>query len=156
MLKIFFQELCKLKLDWDDNLPNELLSKWTGLLSRFQGTVITVPRCYFSLSGKLMANILYGFCDASTAAYAAVDYLCVSSESAYFVACKTRVSPLIQQTIPRLELLSCLLLARLIHHILKALETVIDVQMGSDFCHSIVNRLLPLLSPTFNPEQCYF
>ena len=53
MLKVFFQELCKLKLDWDDQLLSELLSKWTALLSRFQGTVITLPRCYFHSSGKL-------------------------------------------------------------------------------------------------------
>ena len=47
MLKVFFQELCKSKLYWDDQLPSVLLSKWKELLSRIQGTVITLPSCYF-------------------------------------------------------------------------------------------------------------
>ena len=137
-LKIFFQEMCKLKLDWDDQLPNELLSKWTDIVSRFQGTVITLPRCYIPSLGTTPAYVLQGFCDASTAAYAAVVYLCVGSESAHFVASKTRVSPLTQQSIPRLELLSCLLLAKLTSSVLEALQTVLDVKVGSCFTDSKV------------------
>lgn len=56
-LKIFFQEMCKLKLDWDDQLPNELLSKWTDIVSRFQGTVITLPRCYIPSLGTTPAYV---------------------------------------------------------------------------------------------------
>jgi len=48
------------------------------------------------------------------------------------------MSPLTQQTIPRLELLSCLLLARLTSHMLEALQSVIDVKMGSCFTDSRV------------------
>ena len=138
MLKVFFQELCKIKLDWDDQLPSVLLSKWKALRSRFQGTVITLPRCYFHSKDKQYSNLLYGFCDASTAAYAAVVYLHTGVDSTCFVASKTRVAPLNQQTIPRLELLSCLLLAKLISHVLEALATVIDVQIGSCFTDSKV------------------
>ena len=137
-LKIFFQEMCKLKLDWDDQLPNELLSKWTDIVSRFQGIVITLPRCYIPSLGTTPAYVLQGFCDASTAAYAAVVYLCVGSESAHFIASKTRVSPLTQQSIPRLELLSCLLLAKLTSSVLEALQTVLDVKVGSCFTDSKV------------------
>jgi len=46
---------------------------------------------------------------------------------------RQRVSPLTQQAISRLELLSCLLLARLTSHVLEALQSVIDVKMGSCF-----------------------
>jgi len=98
MLKVFFQELCKVKLDWDDQLPSVLLSKWKELLSRFRGTVITLPRCYFDSEDKQDSYVLYGFCDASTAAYAAVVYLHTGVESTCFIASKTRVSPLNQQT----------------------------------------------------------
>ena len=130
--------MCKLKLEWDVQLPNELLSKWTDIVSRFQGTVITLPRCYLYPTSKTQAFVLHGFCDASVAAYAAVVYLCVDSESAHFVASKTRVSPLTQLSIPRLELLSCLLLAKLISSVLNALQTVIDVKVGSCFTDSKV------------------
>ena len=51
---------------------------------------------------------------------------------------KTRVSSLSQQTILRFELLSCLLIARLITHVLAALETVIEVRLGSCFTDSKV------------------
>ena len=122
MLKVFFQELCKIKLDWDDQLPSVLLGKWKDLLYRFQGTVITLPRCYFHSKDKQYSYLLYRFCDASTAAYAAVVYLRTGVDLTCFVASKTRVSPLNQQTIPRLELLSCLLLAKLISHVLGLLS----------------------------------
>ena len=137
-LKTFFQELCKSKLDWDDPLPSELLCKWKRVVAKFHGTVISMPRCYFHSSESSRKCVLYGFCDASTAAYAAVVYLCVGSDQAQFVASKTRVAPLSQQTIPRLELLSCLLLARLITNVLAALESVIEVRLGSCFTDSKV------------------
>ena len=60
--------------------------------------------------------VLYGFCDASKSAHAAVIYLYNVSGSVQSVASKTRATPLVQTTIPQLELLSCLLLAR---HTLK-------------------------------------
>ena len=65
-------------------------------------------------------------------------YLRTGIDSTFFVASKTRVSSLNQQTIPRLELLSCLLLAKLISHVLEALATVIDVRIGSCFTDSKV------------------
>ena len=103
---------------------------------RFHGTIISLPKCYFHSTDSSRACVLYGFCDASAAAYAAIVYLCVGTEQAHFIASKTRVSPLSQQTIPRLELLSCLLLARLVTHVLAALETVIEVKLGSCFTDS--------------------
>ena len=138
MLKVFFQELCKSKLDWDDPLPSELLCKWKCVVSRFHGTVISVSRCYFCSTDIIKSCVLYGFCDASTVAYAAVVYLHVGREQVHFVVSKTRVSPLNKQIIPWLELLSCLLLARLINHALAALETVIEVKLGLCFTDSKV------------------
>ena len=67
-----------------------------------------------------------GFCDASTHAYAAVVYLVIKTDfstSVQFVVSKTRVAP--QQTliIPRLELLSALLLSQLIVSVSESLQT---------------------------------
>ena len=67
-LKVFFQELCKLKLDWDEPLPSELLRKWKHVVARFHGTIISLPRCYFHSTDSSRACVLYGFCDASAAA----------------------------------------------------------------------------------------
>jgi len=136
-LKIFFQELCKVKVNWDEPLPSELLCKWQCLVSNFQGVVLTIPRCYFPLS-SIRDCLLYGFCDASQSAYAAVIYLYNGSDSVQFVASKTWVAPLVQATIPRLELLSCLLLARLMAHVEEALKPVVKVQLGLCFTDSKV------------------
>ncbi|GFR12555.1 uncharacterized protein TNCT_263951 [Trichonephila clavata] len=67
------------------------------------------------------SDILHGFCDASTKAYAAVVYL-KSKQEIHLVSAKTRVAPIKQLTTPRLELCGALLLAELISVIQKALR----------------------------------
>ena len=136
-LKIYFQELCKAKIEWDEPLTSELLCKWNRVVSNFQGVVITVPRCYFP-TGATEESVLYGFCDASKSAYAAVIYLCSVSGLVQFVVSKTRVAPLVQVTIPRLELLSCLLLAKLMAHVKMSLGKVVSVHLGTCFTDSKV------------------
>ena len=85
-LKIFFQELCRSRIDWDDPLPQELELKWKGVVSKFHGTVMSLPRYYFASTGKMQPCLLYGFCDASTVAYGAVVYLRNGTDSIQFVA----------------------------------------------------------------------
>jgi len=73
-------------------------------------------------------NKLQGFCDASVNAYAAVVYLKIETpDKTYlkFVTSKTRVAPLVEKIIPRHELLSALILARLISHVRTVLEEFI-------------------------------
>jgi len=103
---------------------------------KFQSKVMLVPRCYFASAGRSQLCTLYGFCDASTAAYTTVIYLSIGKDSVQFVAIKTRASPLHKQTIPCLELLSCLLLVKLITHVLSTLQIVIDVRCGQCFTDS--------------------
>jgi len=82
---------------------------------------------------------LQGFCDASSGAYAAVVYLRIESSAGSmvnFVASKTRVVPTSKQSIPRLELLSTLLLAKLINSITVALEPEVQLQEHSCFTNS--------------------
>ena len=114
--KILFQELCESRIDWDQPLSGKLLSKWSSLVADLQrGQFMSIPRCYFDgVDGEIVSYHLCGFCDASVNAYAAVVYLVVCTESGNlvkFVASKTRVAPLQRQIIPRLELLSTVLLA---------------------------------------------
>ena len=69
---------------------------------------------------------LIGFCDASKKAYAAVVYLQAKTQEGFhieFLSSKTRVNPLQPQTIPRLELLSALLVTRLLVSVKKGLES---------------------------------
>ena len=83
---------------------------------------ITVPRCVVT---KQVSYSLVGFCDASAKAYAAAIYLRTEEEThsgAHILTSKTRVAPSSNLTIPRLELLSALLLAKLVTAVKTALE----------------------------------
>ena len=70
---------------------------------------------------------LHGFCDASLQAYAVVVYLRFETPNGHFVAAKPCVAPIGGQTIPRLELLSALLLAKLILNVFSALKPEICI-----------------------------
>lgn len=114
--KVFMQELCKSKLNWDKSLEGQVLTKWCKLIDDLmRSQPIAIPRCFLSGAPDEMKQYrLYGFCDASTLAYAAVVYLVEKSYGrrySSFIVSKTRVTPLKVQTIPRLELLSAVLLA---------------------------------------------
>ena len=78
--------------------------------------VSKIPRCYFEI--KRIDVQFHGFSDASDCAYPAVVYVRSCYEDrridVRFLASNAKVSPLIKQSIPRLELLGALLLARLL------------------------------------------
>ena len=77
LFKMFFQQLCKAEVTWDEPLTGDLLKEWTGLLSALQGSEsLVIPRCYLSrIENSLRSLCLVGFCDASARAYAAVVYI---------------------------------------------------------------------------------
>ena len=109
--KVFLQEMCGLKMDWDESLSSGLLQRWHQLVSGLQEMQsFVIPRCYLNgtVDGEVTSSKFCGFCDASCKAYAAVVYLLETSagRQVRFVASKTRVAPLKSQSIPRLKLLS--------------------------------------------------
>jgi len=126
-IKLLLQEICITKVGWDEELNDELKQRWKRIVeSLLNSETILLDRCYFSeVKEQVVSCNYHGFCDASNQAYAAVVYLQVrTTTSTYvkFVGSKTRVAPLDKQTIPRLELVSALILARLIVTITEALE----------------------------------
>ena len=108
-LKLLIQELWRRKINWDDELPQDVQSRWvewkkqSSLLSS-----ISINRYYGFDIGKVHLE-LHCFCDASSQAYGAVCYLRAvinNSIKTAFVISKCRLAPLNQkaQTIPKLEL----------------------------------------------------
>ena len=99
-----------------------------------------VPRVPLGLKGAGQPTLqLIGFYDASQMAYAAVMYLraTIDNESTLtLLTAKTRVAPLKTVTIPRLELLSALLLARLINTVSCALENEVKLNLPVCFTDS--------------------
>ena len=137
--KMMFQELCTNHLNWDDQLSGELLVKWKKLLSEFQQVEpLRFPRCYFRNSMRTSSSYtLHGFGDASQRAYAAVVYLLIETpdgRSTRFVGLKTRVAPVKGHSIPRLELLAALLLARLISSLESALKS--EIALMPSMCYT--------------------
>ena len=137
MMKVLFQETCKAELDWDMPLTVELnnrLEKWRTDVADCQE--ITIPRCVIPENKESIQCLeLHGFGDSSKYAYGAVVYLRVVSANGVhtnIIAFKSRVAPLTDQTIPRLELLSALILARLVHSIQSALANVVAI--SSVYC----------------------
>ncbi|CAB4004997.1 Hypothetical predicted protein [Paramuricea clavata] len=102
---------------------------------------MTLPRCYFvHIKEKVLARQLHGFRDASISAYAAVVYLVVTTTTrryATFVTAKARVAPSQKQTIPRLELLSAVILARLMKNTYEALKSVLELDENVLRVHEI-------------------
>ena len=79
--------------------------------------------------------------DASLRAFVAVIYLVMETHSrrhVKFIASKTQVSPTKLVTIPRLELLSALLLSRLMHSISGALEQEMSLSTPQCYTDSMV------------------
>ena len=127
IFKILIQEICESHVDWDQPLEEPQAKKWHELVTGLRlAQPISIQRGYFSIvDGQVVSSCLYGFCDASKKAYAAVIYLVIRTPTrtrVQFVVAKTRVAPIRSQTIPRLELLSALLLARLMFSTTSALS----------------------------------
>ena len=92
---------------------------------------IEIPHCLISEFGNDVKSVqLHGFADASKVAYAANIYIRVeTSESVIsnLVTAKTKVAPLKVKSIPRLELLSEVILSKLITTVSESLQETIPV-----------------------------
>ena len=141
-LKVFLQRLFKENFAWDEQLTEGLATHWNYLLSSMEKLgEINIPRFYFGeIKGKPEEIQLFGFCDSSQEAYAAVVYAKVTVDGksrVSLVMAKTRVAPLSRLTIPRLELLSSLILARLINTVKEALSPIFSTEIVRCWTDSI-------------------
>ena len=99
-LKCMFQEICQLKIGWDEALPEELCLKWKEVAEDMLiVSVVSVPRCVLAgiEAEDVMSIQLHGFADASKIAYGANIYIQVTTSNVSYsqlLASKTRVAPL--------------------------------------------------------------
>ncbi|KAG1701383.1 Carbohydrate sulfotransferase 11 [Nymphon striatum] len=114
--KILMQKLWKLSLGWDQPITDcYLLNEIKSIVQDLQKVEqLEIPRCYFRRQLDIVS--LHVFCDASKSAYSAVVYVTSDSEASIVIS-KTRVSPLKEVSLLKLELLGCLIGARLIARI---------------------------------------
>ncbi|XP_048243021.1 uncharacterized protein LOC124146421 [Haliotis rufescens] len=119
--KCLIQDLWKLGLDWDDDLPLEIQSRWNGWLEEIQDlSSFNLCRHHQGFSSQSSLIEVHQFADASEKSFGACAYMRYKSYSdqdevtCSFLAAKTRVSPLKPAlTIPRLELQGAVLAVRL-------------------------------------------
>lgn len=111
--KIFLQATWCKNFDWDDTLDDECTTQWLSIKPDLQRVCeFQIPRGIKIENDSGIKFSLLCFCDASKSAYAAVVYLLqennVTSKSDIVFA-KTRLAPMKDITIPRLELMSMLI-----------------------------------------------
>ncbi|GFV98841.1 uncharacterized protein TNCV_2913581 [Trichonephila clavipes] len=120
--KLLLQETWKLELPWDSELPKNIVNKfmkWSNEMYLLKE--VTVPR-YIAINETSELHI---FVDASKSSYGACVFVrtVVENDAKVTLLCsKARVAPLKSLTIPRLELMSCCLGARLANSIIRALN----------------------------------
>ena len=137
-LKLLFKNLCADKYDWDSILSKEYLNIWYKFINELNSLKsISVDR--FALCNCKDKQVdLHGFCDSSIDAYCACVYVrvvCQHGVKVNLLTSKCRLAPSKSHAIPRLELMSCLLLSKLIVTVKQAGEC--ELQLCSVFCWSV-------------------
>ena len=108
--KGLLQDLCRKNLGWDDPISDDDLTRWRNWLVELPMLEkLKVNRCFKPINFEEVASSqLHHFADASQRAYGAVTYLHLTDTKGdihcSFITGKSRLAPLKQLTIPRLEL----------------------------------------------------
>ena len=134
-LKTLFQKVCLSKLAWDCKLNDVFITDWNAIREDFMSfSSISFKRWVYTLKDVEKVEI-HGFSDASLKAYGGCIYLKVISRGELFVsllAAKSRIAPSKSTTIPRLELMGALLLAKLVDRVRN--EILCIVPLVNFFC----------------------
>ncbi|GBL76691.1 hypothetical protein AVEN_53386-1 [Araneus ventricosus] len=168
--KCLLQECWKLGLSWDAELPlliTERFERWKMKLPKLNA--LQIPRCVredFAEDSKLSIHV---FCDANQSAYATCIFLRAESAdntSCQLIQARNRVAPLKKISIPRLELLSCTIGARLakatiselglekipIFYWSDSMNALYWIKRNENWATFVYNRVLEIRKLT-NPED---
>jgi len=118
-----------MKLNWDESLPAQVHTRWVAWYGKISClNHLKIPRRI--LCDNPTRIELHGFCDASEQAYGACIYIRstnpVRHHHVKLLCAKSRVAPLKSVSLPKLELCSALLLARLHQRVIESLSIAID------------------------------
>lgn len=110
LAKTIVQNLCRKKLTWDDEIPEDIATRWFAWLSDLsQFANFSVKRCIKPEGfGPVVSAQLHHFSDASEKGYGVVSYIRIENSHGQahcsFLLGKSRLTPLKPVTVPRLEL----------------------------------------------------
>jgi hypothetical protein len=127
--KVLIQDLWRLKIGWDKILPEEVVNVWKLWFKEvFKLHSIKIPRWYLNTE-ETQTLELHTFCDASKKSYATCIYMrSIRDEeiTCHLIASKTRVAPLKNLSVPRLELMAATIGARFQSHIRKLVDISVE------------------------------
>lgn len=107
--KLILQQLCKTKQSWDEDIPQTAVSKWTKWLGDLEKLKdFKVAQC---VNPSSIAFWMQATMDTEIVSYLRVTAGQNTANVAFMVG-KARVAPLMQTTIPRLELTAAVLAVR--------------------------------------------
>ena len=129
--KLLIQELWKQQMGWDDPLDEDFNIRWSQVATDIEEGAKVLMTCRYSVMSTNQCMYLHVFADASLKAYGAVAYL-QSAKQVDFVLAKSRVSPLKDTTLPRLELHAAVTAAYLAKFIVFTLNLHVSVKLWSD------------------------
>ena len=137
---MLLQDMWTAGIDWDDELTEPLsIAARAWFAELYQLQQIQVPRCLWNEGTIADTMTLHTFVDASENAYGAVVYArCQNGDgtiSTNIVASKTRVSPNIATSIPRLELMGAIVGMRLTTRISDVLG--VKMEKVTFWCDSV-------------------
>ena len=139
IVKTLFQQCWQQGLQWDEPLPEELFRtamKWIKGIEVLKE--LKIPRCYSQ--GKIPwspASVeLHVFSDASQQGYGCAVYVKIPLGDGTFISslvfARARVAPMKTQTLPRLELLGCVMAAQS----LKLVSESLKLESGVYKCYT--------------------
>lgn len=122
--RLLMQRMWQIKINWDESCPLDIHTTWVNFRNQLpQLNDLRIPRRVVCESAKSIE--IHGFCDASEVAYGACLFLkTVDSDGisyARLICSKSRVAPIKQVTLARLELCGALLLARQAEKVISCL-----------------------------------
>ena len=133
--KLMFQRVCIAKFSWDSLLSTECRELWDKFLFELNFLEnVSIKRHILCNCAKRVIEI-NGFCDSYAQAYCRVVYVrvvCSHDVEVNLWAGKCRVAPVKDVSIPRLELLDCVLLSKLVVSVINAAR--LEVQVRKVFC----------------------
>lgn len=105
--KLLMRKLWESKLNWDELVPNEIVKEWNSIWSTIVDLEqIRIPR-WFGMECDVQIQ-LHGVSDSSKSAYGCSLYLRIQKLNGHvscnIIASKSKIAPIKEVTIPRLEL----------------------------------------------------
>lgn len=152
--KLIIQELWQLKIEWDEAVPLSIQTKWLKFKDELKFiNRIQIPR--HVLISQSISIELHAFSDASEKGYGACIYLRSTNRynqvAVKLLAAKSRVAPLKNVSLPRLELCAAVLSAQLSNKF----KQILNVKIKKEYYWSDSQIVLCWLNSPSNKWKTY-